>query len=269
MEADELLKKRITELAEKAYQNNIYTFSSFLGMSELSDFYAMQRELSFVPQTVFGGYEGAERCIIRFGSEELFGYPEEFPVVCLKIRPLMQKFADDLGHRDFLGALMNLGIDRSTIGDIKVGEKEGYLFCLDTIAFIKTIPEEYFDQTDPLDNHANFITSDKNIIYWLRPENKLSTKNRKFIEAKFEKNKSALHNKFALYPDIKQLADKTSNIRNLELEAKCKNDICIDTWLYKRCNKGYCVINPQTRKYYKVRTKESLIPKAKSLINKW
>lgn len=134
MEADELLKKRITELAEKAYQNNIYTFSSFLGMSELSDFYAMQRELSFVPQTVFGGYEGAERCMVRFGSEELFGYPEAFPVVCLKIRPLMQKFADDLGHRDFLGALMNLGIERSTLGDIILKDNVGYLFCMETIA---------------------------------------------------------------------------------------------------------------------------------------
>ena len=134
MEADELLKKRITELAEKAYQNNIYTFSSFLGMSELSDFYAMQRELSFVPQTVFGGYEGAERCMIRFGSEELFGYPEEFPVVCLKIRPLMQKFADDLGHRDFLGALMGAGIARETIGDICVGKGQCDFFVTAEIA---------------------------------------------------------------------------------------------------------------------------------------
>ena len=134
MEADELLKKRITELAEKAYQNNIYTFSSFLGMSELSDYYGMKRELSFVPGEVFGGYDGAERCMIRFGSEELFGYEEGFPIACLKIRPLMQKFADDLGHRDFLGALMNLGIERSTLGDIILKDNVGYLFCTETIA---------------------------------------------------------------------------------------------------------------------------------------
>ena len=29
---------------------------------------------------------------------------------------------------------MNLGIERSTIGDIKVGESQAYLFCLDSIA---------------------------------------------------------------------------------------------------------------------------------------
>ena len=132
-----------------------------------------------------------------------------------------------------------------------------------------TIPEDYFEQTDGADNHANLLTSEKNIIYWLRPDNKLTTKNRKYIESRFEKNRKQLEKKFVLYPDIKRLSDGSSNIRSLELEAKCKNDVCIDTWLYKKCNRGYCIINPQTRKYYKVRTKESLIPKAKSLLNKW
>ncbi len=138
MEADELLKKRIKDLAEKAYQSSVYTFSSFLGLSELSAFYEMERELSFITGKVFGGYEGSERAMLRFGSEEAFGYEEAFPIVCLKIRPLMQKFADDLSHRDFLGSLMNLGIERSTLGDIILKDNEGYLFCTETIApFIK------------------------------------------------------------------------------------------------------------------------------------
>lgn len=134
MEEDELLKKRLRELADKAWQNNIYTFTGFLGLSDLSCFYEMERELSFVPAEVFGGSEDAERAMIRFGSRELFGYEEEFPITCLKIRPLMQKFAEDLSHRDFLGALMNLGIERSTLGDIILKDNEGYLFCTKTIA---------------------------------------------------------------------------------------------------------------------------------------
>lgn len=134
METDELLKKRIKELAEKAYQSSVYTFSSFLGLSELSAFYEMERELSFITCTIFGGYEDSERAMLRFGSEEEFGYTEDFPIVCLKIRPLMQKFADHLSHRDFLGALMNLGIERSTLGDIILKDNEGYLFCTETIA---------------------------------------------------------------------------------------------------------------------------------------
>lgn len=134
MEEKEGVKRRLKELADKSWQNNLYTFTGFLGLSELSCFYEMERELSFVPAAVFGGYEGAERVMIRFGSREEFGYEEEFPIVCLRISPLLQKFADNLGHRDILGALMNLGIDRSTLGDIILKENQGYVFCMRSIA---------------------------------------------------------------------------------------------------------------------------------------
>ena len=56
IEEEELLKKRLKELADKAWQNNIYTFTGFLGLSDLSCYYEMERELSFVPATIFGGY---------------------------------------------------------------------------------------------------------------------------------------------------------------------------------------------------------------------
>lgn len=131
---EELLKRRFCELADQAWQRGSYTFTGFLGLSELSTFYEMEWEISFVPHSVFGGSEDTERAMIRFGSEEVFGYEEAFPIVCVRIRPLQQKFADKLSHRDFLGALMNLGIDRSTLGDIVIRDNEGYLFCSETIA---------------------------------------------------------------------------------------------------------------------------------------
>ena len=61
VEEREGLKKRFKELADKSWQNNVYLFTGFLGLSELSCFYEMERELSFVPAQVFGGYEGADR----------------------------------------------------------------------------------------------------------------------------------------------------------------------------------------------------------------
>lgn len=131
---EELIKKRFRELAGKAYNSNTYTFTGFLGLAELSCFYELERELSHVPFTVFGGSRDCERVMLRFGSEELFGYTEDFPITCLKIRPLMQKFADSLNHRDFLGALMNLGIERNVLGDIIIKDNEGFLFCTDAIA---------------------------------------------------------------------------------------------------------------------------------------
>lgn len=134
METDEMLKKRFLELADKAYQSSQYLFTGFLGLNEIDLFYQIEKQISYVGYTMFGGMEGAERQMIRFGSQEMWGYEEEFPIVCVEVKPLIQKFADALSHRDFLGALMNIGIERTTIGDIVVTENVGYVFCTQTIA---------------------------------------------------------------------------------------------------------------------------------------
>ena len=128
------LKNRFRDLANKSFQQGIFTFTGFLGLSEQDTFWQEESNLRHAGITLCGGCEGADRVVIRFGNPEELGYEVPFPIVCIHIRPLQQKFADNLSHRDFLGALMNLGIERSTIGDIKVGEKQAYLFCLDTIA---------------------------------------------------------------------------------------------------------------------------------------
>ena len=47
---------------------------------------------------------------------------------------IRDRFSDALAHRDFLGALMSLGVRRSVLGDICIQENTGYLFCLDTIS---------------------------------------------------------------------------------------------------------------------------------------
>lgn len=130
----ELLKKRFSELAEKSYRNNQYLFTNFLNMAEQNAFYEMQKEISYVPYTVFGGTENCERVMVRFGSEELFGYEKPFPICCIEVSPLIEKFADRFTHRDFLGAVMNLGIEREVVGDIAVKGKKAYLFCIEKIA---------------------------------------------------------------------------------------------------------------------------------------
>lgn len=128
------LKNRLRDLAERSYSQGIFTFTGFLGMSEQEIFWQQEKELRHAGYALEGGCKGADRVMVRFGDVSELGYEVPFPIVCVHIRPLQQKFADDLSHRDFLGALMNLGIDRSTLGDIKVGHREAYLFCQDSIA---------------------------------------------------------------------------------------------------------------------------------------
>lgn len=131
---DELLKKRFVELAKRSYQNNMYTFTGFLNVNEQALFYEVEREVAYAGWELWGGTESSERRMLRFGSEDSLGYEEPFPIRCVVVKPLMKKFADDLSHRDFLGSLMNLGIERSVIGDIFVKDKGAYILCEATMA---------------------------------------------------------------------------------------------------------------------------------------
>lgn len=134
VEKNDGLKKRYMELANKSYNQGIYTFTEFLGLNELSIIKEIEPDIRYVGTTIYGGTSDCERVMVRFGSEEELGYVVDFPIVCLVIKPLMQKFADNLTHRDFLGALMNLGIVRDKLGDIVIHENEGYVFCVESIA---------------------------------------------------------------------------------------------------------------------------------------
>lgn len=128
------LKKRLLELAEKSYSRSIYTYTPFLSLSQQQVFHAITHEISYAGYAMEGGAPDCERKMIRFGSVENLGYEENFPIACLEMQPVTPKFADALTHRDFLGAIMNLGIERATIGDIFVEEKRGILFCQEIIA---------------------------------------------------------------------------------------------------------------------------------------
>ena len=128
---EELLYKRLIELSNRAYQNNIYCFSDFLSISQQDILYRAAKDKAFAPIKfdLFGGYENCERRMVRFGSESDFGYEVEYPIVCIKIEPLAKKFAKEYSHRDYLGSLMSLGIDRKKFGDIFVDGMTAYLYC--------------------------------------------------------------------------------------------------------------------------------------------
>ncbi len=130
----ELLKKRFAELCNKADRGGYFTFTDFLGLAEQSALREALPRMRVGCLTLFGGAEGAERVMARFGSEEEIGYVTPFPISCVKVEPLSQRFADRLTHRDFLGALLNLGIERSTLGDIIIRENVGYVFAEEKIA---------------------------------------------------------------------------------------------------------------------------------------
>ncbi|HJB29592.1 MAG TPA: RNA-binding protein [Candidatus Blautia faecavium] len=129
MEREEFLLKRIRELANISYQRDIVTFSDFLNLNEQNIINSRSASIPGVVMERFGGYESAERQMIAFHPDAL-AFPWEYPIDCLKAEPIAAKFSQKLTHRDYLGALLNLGVDRSVVGDILIQENTAYIFCL-------------------------------------------------------------------------------------------------------------------------------------------
>lgn len=134
MDEEILLQRKLLDAANKSYHSSIYTYTNFLSINELAVYHSMKSKLSFVHSETFGGSGACERQIVQFGSEEELGYAGSYPITLLHVEPLTPKFAESLNHRDYLGALMNLGIQRELIGDIIVNEKDAYIFCVNHIA---------------------------------------------------------------------------------------------------------------------------------------
>ncbi len=97
----------------------------FLGFLNEREQYIISEKFRFANDRIvfFGGYDNAVRKIMCACDYDV-DY-EEYPIVklCYKFRK-----EDNLSHRDFLGSLMGLGIERSCIGDIIVGEKFAAVF---------------------------------------------------------------------------------------------------------------------------------------------
>lgn len=130
---EQQLEKRFLELGELAYQRGTAVYSDFLNLNELNIFQETRPKLSYIITESFGGHDLAERQIAVFRPEAPL-FCTEPPVACLRIAPLQEKFAESLTHRDYLGAVLNLGLDRSCLGDILVEKTQAYLFCLERMA---------------------------------------------------------------------------------------------------------------------------------------
>jgi RNA-binding protein YlmH len=128
-----MIQKRLIELSNIAYRRDIVTFSDFLNLNELNILHSTPKNMFPARYETYGGYDYAERQMVVFLPDALY-YEYNYPIRVLKIAPLHSKFAEDLTHRDYLGAILNLGIERCKIGDILVSDNEAFLFTCENIA---------------------------------------------------------------------------------------------------------------------------------------
>lgn len=130
MPNDDQYLKRMKELSLRAYTADIPVFTDFLTPAEQSDILTCRDIHSAV--YFDGGYENAERRMCCFYGGP--GPAPAFPISILCIEPLSPKYAEKLSHRDILGAVLSLGIERKLTGDIIPGLERTYIFCACHIA---------------------------------------------------------------------------------------------------------------------------------------
>ncbi len=128
-----MFRKRLVELSNQAFTRDIATFSDFLNLNELHILHTTPKDMFPTRYETYGGYDMAERQMVAFLPEALY-YDYEYPMTLVEIQPLQEKFAGELTHRDYLGSLMNLGIERSRLGDIVISGKTALLFAKQEIA---------------------------------------------------------------------------------------------------------------------------------------
>ncbi len=100
--------------------------SDFLSMDELSRLEQRKNLLPDAELSLFGGYADAERKMAGFNAEET-----DFPITAVVAEG---RGLSALTHRDWLGSLMGLGIERSKIGDIIVSENGAVIMAHSDIA---------------------------------------------------------------------------------------------------------------------------------------
>lgn len=113
---------RLTDLADQAKRQYRITATAFLTPAEqtLATPFLRNRKISF---SLEGGFKQAERkrCLFWLSADQP-PEPEGFLAVT-EIIPVRE----GLGHRDYLGALLGLGLKREQLGDIVVQADRAYV----------------------------------------------------------------------------------------------------------------------------------------------
>lgn len=128
-----LLQKLLVELSRIAYTREIVTFSEFLNLNELNILHTTPKNMLLSQYKTYGGYGLSERQMAAFLPDALY-YDYQYPIQIIEISPVNRKFAEELSHRDYLGAVMNLGIERCKLGDILIEDGKAILFAKEELA---------------------------------------------------------------------------------------------------------------------------------------
>ena len=122
--------RRLEDLAARCERQSIVTHTNFLTPAEAyrAEKWASQRGISAY---LSGGGEDAERKVCFFLPDWMDGMtPDEDEY--FRAIEITAHFGTP-GHRDYMGALLSMGIGREWLGDISVSGDKAYIFCLPSV----------------------------------------------------------------------------------------------------------------------------------------
>ncbi|MCL2198741.1 MAG: YlmH/Sll1252 family protein [Defluviitaleaceae bacterium] len=124
MDDEKLIFAKVKDRLIAAEKRGQPTFSDFLDPVRCAEF------CTRLPQTTaYGGYKEAERKMLGFLCEEI----ADFPITAITFT-YNEKFSAAPTHRDYLGSVLGLGLERTKIGDIRVSEHGAVMYVSSDIA---------------------------------------------------------------------------------------------------------------------------------------
>lgn len=118
---------KIYENYKLSYEKDITIFSNSFCPPNIWSFFEKYCQCGDFIITTYGVFEEAERRMIAFNNN----YDISYPINILEIKN--KSNFSDLKHKDYLGAILSLGIERNKIGDIVVKENKAYVPIIEEI----------------------------------------------------------------------------------------------------------------------------------------
>lgn len=115
---DKFLLSHVEDCLAVCEQRNIPTCSDFLDLRQQSLVRSFCDSRQVGRFCFWGGFDHAERCVCGF-LPDWSDDPSLLPVAAVRVET-SASLPRPLGHRDYLGALMGIGLRREKIGDILV-----------------------------------------------------------------------------------------------------------------------------------------------------
>jgi len=133
LKEDEILLNYIEDKKRQCEEQYMLTSTAFLDIRQLA---VAEGELRYTKHLSWGGYEDAERRVVVFlpdyADENAPLSEEDDPLELLRVS--IPKGGKKLSHRDYLGSVLSLGIDRNVTGDIIVRDDGADIVILKSIA---------------------------------------------------------------------------------------------------------------------------------------